>query len=85
MKQSEIKKELHRYIDEADEPILNILHDVLAEYANNKKKNVELVVPMTKEAYESMIKKAGEQIKRGEVHTEEEVSAHLRKKYAGKL
>jgi predicted transcriptional regulator len=85
MNPEEIRKNLHKYIDEADESSLNILREIVSNYVKKGKGHTKSIKPMTKEEYINMVKKAGAEIKIGEVFTEEEVSAHLRKKYAGKL
>jgi hypothetical protein len=80
MKPSDIRKELHKYVDEADEESLFFLKEAFHAYTAHKEKekprfNPVDPRPMTMDEFYQLFKDAEEDLKNGEVYTEEEADA----------
>ena len=78
MKSQEIRKELHTYIDEADQATLNFVLEAVVEFKKRVKENQEPLKPMTKEEYFARIERAEENFKNGKVISGKEMSAFIK-------
>jgi hypothetical protein len=80
----QLRKELHKYLDEIkDESFLEAVYSIVAAFRKKEKTGIQRTLsPMTLEEYDAMIDKAEANIKSGAVFTEEQVREHLRRKHA---
>lgn len=75
---TELRKELHRYIDHADETFLKMVHAMSREY----KKSVIVGYntdgsPITQKDLKKRVKAASERVKAGHYTTQEEVEKEI--------
>jgi hypothetical protein len=80
MKSSDIRKELHKYIDEADDKSLFLLKEALQHYSAPKLKekpgfNPVDPSPMTMNEFVQLFIDAEEDLKNGEIYTEKEANS----------
>ena len=84
MKPSEIRKKLHKYVDEADNDSLNFISEAVAAYKAKKgqmnKEQEDMSYPWapTDEELFAMIEKAEEDLKNSNYLTHEEVVAEMK-------
>jgi len=90
MKPSEIRKKLHKYLDEADNDSLNFISEAVAVYKAKKgkgnKKPEDMSYPWapTDEELFAQIERSEENLKNGNYYTHEEVVA-MRKTWHTKV
>jgi hypothetical protein len=84
MKSSDIRKELHKYLDNADEETLHFLKEQLQSYTSQKLLdksvfNADVSKPMSMDEYYNMIEQAEEDIQKGNLINEKEVDKILKR------
>jgi len=92
MKSTEIRKKLHRYLDEADPETLNFLNEAIVAYtAKKQKKTKEKTTAeprfpsMTKEELYARIEQSEENLKNGKYLTEEQMDQFFAKLRSGRV
>jgi len=80
MTTSKLKQELHRHVDEINDKNLLIgIQSFIAGYEKKKKNALQNPIkPMTLDEYYAMIEEGENDIRTGNVFTEEEVDKHFR-------
>jgi len=75
-----LKQDLHRYLDEInDKNLLVGIQSFIAEYEKRKKHNQQNPVkPMTMQEYYAMIEEGENDIRTGNVHSEEEMEKYFK-------
>ena len=89
MKSSEIRKDLHNYVDNADSKSLKFFQEAIIAYQvqQQKTKGKDIakqrdIAPMTDNEFFAMIDEAETNIANGKVHTQAEVEDKMRSRHA---
>jgi hypothetical protein len=76
MNTSQIKQELHQFIDNGDERFLRLVHAVATNYNSNEDYTLP-GPPMSASEYKSRIRKAKERVKAGYYTTQEDLEKEM--------
>jgi len=73
---AELRRELHRYIDKADEEFLKMVHALTKNYKEEEDYTLP-GPPMDVEAYRKRIKEASARVKAGDYITQEDLEKEM--------
>ena len=76
MNTSQIKKELHQYIDKGDDRFLRLVYALATNYENDEDHTIP-GPPMDVESYRTRIRKAQERVKAGNFTTQEDLEKEM--------
>ena len=79
MDTNRLKKELHSYIDHADETFLKMVHAMSKEY--QKSEDIGYTVdgkPITKQELKNRVKAASKRVKSGDYITQDEIEKEIK-------
>ncbi len=76
MDTAQIKEELHKYIDKADERFLRLVHAIATNYKDDED-YIASGSPMDEDSYKTRIRNAQERVKAGYYTTQEELDREM--------